>query len=432
MWRNRIAQLALELEDLREKHVPRTHRHPPLPVPLRGRVDALASRRPRVEEHGGAAGARQHADRHVPPAGGLGAETPDVRAKPFTGNEACDAAALVLEVRRRHARAQVQLTERDDRGGGQRRLQVEWHGTNHQPFDQERAVRAGRARRFAELAEDILLPAQRLGEADDDQIEIAALDDDAAVDRRFRHDHAVGEAARRTGRGGRTLHLPRPIDELLHADRERLRQQQHASLRIDGQAGAEIEAIAARRERQAVAERHARPAGLVRQVHQPAEVELFDRQIARAQELAVEVVQPGQRRRLRDHRDAVLLGDEHQRSLGHRGVVVRHPLAPELNPVIPQVRKVGASRPYTPTRVRGTESRTSLNRCDHATASGTVFSLSHPRPVGCAKYSTARSYSDGHSRATRDSSRLATSGLRLAWAIRWVKPTCAAMAGSNA
>ena len=110
-----VAQLALELEDLCDEHVPWTHRHPPLPVTLRRPVHPLAPRGPRIQEERGAAGSCEHADGNVAAPRGIGAQTPDVRAQAVARDEARHALALILEVRRGDARPQMDPAECHDR-----------------------------------------------------------------------------------------------------------------------------------------------------------------------------------------------------------------------------------------------------------------------------------------------------------------------------
>ena len=70
----------------------------------------------------------------------------------------------------------MKLTESYHGGGGQRGLKLKRHGAQNDALYQIGPIRAGHASFLTELAEDIFLTAQRLGEADGDQVQIARLD----------------------------------------------------------------------------------------------------------------------------------------------------------------------------------------------------------------------------------------------------------------
>src|SRR5205823_13060605 len=91
-----VAELTLELQNLSEHYVPRAHTHAPLPVALRGRVDALAPRHPNVEEERRLSGARDDAERDFVARRALGPEAPHVRLQPRAGDERRDEVALVV------------------------------------------------------------------------------------------------------------------------------------------------------------------------------------------------------------------------------------------------------------------------------------------------------------------------------------------------
>src|SRR5262245_23299928 len=59
----KIAKLTLKLKNLRQKDIPRTHHHAPLPVTAWRCVHSLAPCNPRVEEKCCRTRARDHADR---------------------------------------------------------------------------------------------------------------------------------------------------------------------------------------------------------------------------------------------------------------------------------------------------------------------------------------------------------------------------------
>ena len=308
-----IAQLALELQHLRQVHVHRPHRHALLPVALWRQRDALAARRPGIDEAGGIALAHQHAERHLAAAEGRSAMAPDVRVQADARDQAAHRGRLVSEVGRGDLRAQVARPQCHRAAGGQRAGQRQRRQAQAHALDAPGPLRAAGAGVGAQHAHHVFLAAQRLGVRQQHQVPAAPRQ----RRRRVGHCHLAGcKLADAAGAGRSGAHCgARALHQQGHRQALQRGQQQHAALRVDGQTGAEAELVAA-------VQRHVQPVhdagapGLVGQGHQPAQVTLLGQQIVGAQELAVEVVQPRQRRVGRDQRDALARCGQYQRRAG--------------------------------------------------------------------------------------------------------------------
>ncbi len=246
----------------------------------------------------------------TPPPSASAPQTPDRLFKPGFRNQAGDASALVFKVGRRDARAQMEAGQWEGFGIGQRRLERERDGAHGQPFDHERAIGTRYAGFFAERAEDVLFAAERLRLRNGDDEKIARRQ---RIDyRRFAGELAwlKTAVALNLAGGEEALQRSRFVDQLLNVDRRLFRQQQRAALRVDREARADVESVAAA-ERDIVSVSHARAPRLIRLPDQLAQVFLLGLQIAGAQELAVEIIQPRQRSARWNDDHAVLLA--HQR-----------------------------------------------------------------------------------------------------------------------
>src|SRR5882672_12426244 len=167
-------QLALELKDLRQVDVPRPHHHLPRPIPFRRRLQALASRDPRVEEERGRPGADEDGQWNVVACTQVGAEAPRVEREARLRDQARDQQCLVGEASGSQLRTEV----RPAQGNRGRRRQwcgwPEWKRADYDTLDAVRSVGAGRARGLTEPPVDVLFAAQRLRVPDGQEVEVLA------------------------------------------------------------------------------------------------------------------------------------------------------------------------------------------------------------------------------------------------------------------
>ena len=304
-----VAQLALELQHLGQEDVPGPHHHAPLPIAPGRAVDALAPRRPGVEEDGVAAGARQHRQRQEVAALWCRAAAPQVGQQAGAGDQRFDLARFVGVPGRGHTRAQMQRRHRLGLGLGQWAGQLQRQRAQHHAFEAQRPFGAGGAHTFAGLAEHVLLAAQRLGVAQPQHVEAGAGDH-----RRHGGDgRAFAQREDRRALGAAGQHdavAAAAAQQFFDLHRGVHRQVQHAAFGVDGQAGTELDLVAGQ-QLQVEAVHDAAAAGAGGQLLQAAVVLLLALQVRGTQELAVEVVQPRERGGLGDQRDAGGLLKQH-------------------------------------------------------------------------------------------------------------------------
>ena len=181
-------ELTLELQDLRDEHVPRPHRHAALPVAARLRVHALAPPAPGVDHAVDAGFARQQPDDDLVASIKRGGLAPDVARQAAAGYGVPGQPRLRGEIGRSDAIAQV--NRRGLHGRADRQLQTDRPQPQHHAFAPERMTRIRRASALAKLSVYRLIAAQPFDRSDGDLVDRQRR---RFLDARFRRLEAVGE-----------------------------------------------------------------------------------------------------------------------------------------------------------------------------------------------------------------------------------------------